>query len=270
MTRPPAPCVTLATTSVYPRSTAAGFAAAAELGYDGVEVMVLADPVTQDAAALRRLSREYGVPILSVHAPTLLVTQRVWGTSDPWEKVDRSIGLALDVGCDAIVAHPPFRWQRDYARGFADGVALREHDRGVRLIVENMFPWRARGNAALQVYLPGWDPVPQPYDHVTLDMSHAATAGSDLLAMQDALGSRLSHVHLNDGSGSFLDEHLVPGRGGQPCGEFLRRLAGSGFDQVVAVEVSTRRTTPAQRGVDLAESLAFAREHLQPVPTPGG
>ena len=66
--------------------------------------------------------------MLSVHAPTLLVTQRVWGT-DPWEKIDRSIALADELGADTVVLHPPFRWQREYARDFVDGVARRERGR---------------------------------------------------------------------------------------------------------------------------------------------
>ncbi|HQY97673.1 MAG TPA: sugar phosphate isomerase/epimerase, partial [Phycicoccus sp.] len=111
-----------------------------------------------------------------------------------------------------------------------------------------------------------WDPVTQPYDHVTLDLSHTATARSDAMAMAEALGPRLTHVHLADGLGSNLDEHLVPGRGGQPCGEFLERLADTGFTGSVVVEVSTRKVSPEQREVDLAEALAFARLHLATVP----
>lgn len=253
--------VTLSCSSVYPLGCEAGFATAARLGYDGVEVMVLGDPLTQDAGVLRRYADKHGVPVLSIHAPTLLISQRVWGTTDPWTKVDRSIQLAHDVGAEVVVVHPPFRWQRDYAHGFSDGVAEREDRTEMRLAVENMFPWRAR-NTDIQAYLPGWDPVPHPYDNVTLDLSHTATAGSDALAMQTALGGRLSHVHMADGSGSFMDEHLVPGRGTQPCGEFLSRLPELAYSGVVCLEVGTRRCTPEQRELDLLEALAFARLHL--------
>ena len=48
--------VALSTASVYPESTASAFELAARLGYDGVEVMVWTDPVSQDPEALRRLS----------------------------------------------------------------------------------------------------------------------------------------------------------------------------------------------------------------------
>ncbi len=259
VTIPSAP-VALSTASVYPGSCADAFDLAARLGYDGVEVMVQADPVTQEAGALRALVELHGLPVVSVHAPTLLLTQRVWGP-DPWTKVDRSVDLARDVGATTVVVHPPFRWQRDYAREFVDGVALREEDSGIAIAVENMFPWRARGRE-IEAYLPHWDPVPQPYDHVTLDLSHAATAGSDVLAMLDALGPRLAHVHLADGSGSLRDEHLVPGRGAQPCGEVLGRLAEEGYGGSVVVEVGTRRLDQEQREEDLAQALAFARLHL--------
>lgn len=257
---PPAVRVALSTASVYPLGSAAAFDLAARLGYDGVEVMVWTDPVTQEAGALARLAEHYGIPVVSVHAPTLLLTQRVWGP-EPWTKVDRSLELAAELGAHTVVLHPPFRWQRDYAREFADGVAEREASGDVRLAVENMFPWRAR-HREIEAYLPHWDPVPQPYAHVTLDLSHTATAGSDAMAMVGDLGPRLSHLHLADGSGSMKDEHLVPGRGGQPCAEVLETLAVQGFSGAVVVEVGTRKVDDDQREVDLAEALAFARLHL--------
>lgn len=255
--------VALSTSSAYPENVGAAFGLAQRLGYDGVEVMVWTDPVTQEAGALRALSELHGIPIVSIHAPTLLISQRIWGT--PWEKVDRSIELAHEVGASVVVLHPPFAWQREYAAGFVEGVAQREAETGLTLAVENMYPWRTRKRATareIEAYLPHWDPVPQPYDHVTLDLSHTATARADAMAMAEALGPRLRHLHLADGLGSVFDEHLVPGRGGQPCAQMLEHLAGTGFDGAVVVEVSTRKGSPEQRELDLAESLAFARLHL--------
>lgn len=256
--------VALSTSSAYPENSAAAFSLAQRLGYDAVEVMVWSDPVTQEAGALRSLSEHHELPIVSIHAPTLLISQRVWGT-DPWDKVDRSLELAHEVGADVVVVHPPFRWQREYAAGFVDGIAVRENDSGIKIAVENMYPWRARRNRRsreLEAYLPHWDPVPQPFDHVTLDLSHTATARSDALEMLDGLGSRMTHLHLADGSGGVLDEHLVPGRGSQPCGEVLERLAASDYSGAVVVEVATRKLSPEDREFDLAEALAFARLHL--------
>lgn len=252
--------VGLSSASVYPEGAAAAFETAARLGYDGVEIMVWTDPISQNAGALRALADHHGVDIVSIHAPTLLLTQRVM-SPDPWGKVDKSIELAQEVGAPTVVLHPPFRWQKEYARNFADGVAEREHDTGIVLAVENMFPWAARGRQ-VQAYLPHWDPVPQPYDHVTIDLSHTATARSDAMQMVTDLGDRLSHIHLADGHLTTLkDDHLVPGRGTQPCAEVLHHIAGSGFSGAVVLEVGTRRR-PQEREADLIESLEFARRHL--------
>jgi sugar phosphate isomerase/epimerase len=235
---------------------------AAQLGYDGVEIMVTTDPASQDIDVLRRLSDYHQVPILSVHAPCLLLTQRVWGR-EPWGKLMRSKDAAEKLGARVVVVHPPFRWQREYAREFEQGLARMQEETDVVFAVENMFPVRARA-AEVGMYAPHWDPVDQPYPNVTIDLSHTAVSGSDPLAMTDALGDRLAHLHLADGIGVVnRDEHLVPGRGNQPAAEMLERLAGEHYTGQVVVEINTRRAVGRdQRVDDLAESLAFTRLHL--------
>jgi sugar phosphate isomerase/epimerase len=257
--------VALSSASVYPQTCADAFAFAADLGYDGVEVMVWTDPVSQDPAGLARLVDHYGVPVVAVHAPTLLVTQRVWGR-EPWAKLHRSCEMALELGAGTVVVHPPFRWQREYAAAFVDGVAELTERYGVKVAVENMYPWRARGRELL-AYLPGWDPLPHAYENVTLDLSHTATAGSDALAMARTLGDRLVHLHLADGVGSAKDEHLVPGRGTQPVAELLEHLAGVGFDGHIVVEINTRKAGNREaRELDLLEALAFTRLNFASAP----
>jgi sugar phosphate isomerase/epimerase len=175
----------------------------------------------------------------------------------------RAAELAVALGAPTVVVHPPFSWQRDYARGFSAGlskVAATYPD--LRLAVENMYPVRMAGREFVP-YSPGWDPTAAGFDAYTLDLSHCAASRSDALAMADAMGDRLAHVHLGDGTGEGRDEHLVPGRGSQPCAELLESLKRRGFRGSVAVEVSTRRSASrADREADLAASLAFARQHL--------
>lgn len=259
--RVPEARIALSSASVYPQGCADAFALAAELGYDGVEIMVWTDAISQNPTALQRLAEYHGVPVLAVHAPTLLVTQRVWGR-EPWTKVEMACQLAREVGAETVVVHPPFRWQREYAASFVEGVQEVSARSGVRIAVENMYPWRARQREML-AYAPDWDPTGLPYPDVTLDLSHAATAGQDGLELARTLGDRLAHLHLADGLGSAKDEHLVPGRGSQPCDAVLGYLAETGWSGTVVVEVNTRRArTLEERTSDLAEALAFARLHL--------
>lgn len=258
--------VALSTVSVYPASAVAAFELAARLGYDGVEVMVLNDAVSQDPEALLRLRDHYGVPILAIHAPCLLVTQRVWGT-EPWGKLRRARAAAERLGAETVVVHPPFRWQREYARDFVGGLQRMAEDTPIRFAVENMFPWKARGRS-VGGYSPGWDPRSEDYPQVTLDLSHTSVSGTDAMELARDLGSRLSHVHLADGSGSSRDEHLIPGRGSQPCVPLLNHLSDGGFTGTVVVEVSTRGASEhGGREADLRAALEFARTHLGPAPT---
>ncbi|WP_305092527.1 sugar phosphate isomerase/epimerase [Prescottella sp. R16] len=273
--------VGLSTASVYPENTEAAFRYAAEVGYDGVELMVWAEAVSQDLSAVQRLIRKYAVPVQAVHAPCLLISQRVWG-SDPVTKLDRSAEAAEALGASNVVVHPPFRWQRRYADGFSDQVAALEERTGVVVAVENMFPMRAdsffggrertaerlrrRGGpgAALSAFSPSYDPTDVGYRHYTLDLSHTATAGMDAMDLARRMGPGLSHLHLADGRGASTDEHLIPGHGTQPCVEVCRHLAGSGFSGQVVVEINTQnaRTRP-ERAAMLGQALGFARENLR-------
>ncbi len=253
--------VGLSTSSVYPESTASGFELARRLDYDGVELMVGIDPVAADIDAVEKLRDYHGIPVLAIHAPCLLITQRVWGT-DPWAKLERSAEAAHRLGADVVVVHPPFRWQRDYARGFVAGVRRLTESTGIRFCVENMYPWRTPAGE-LKAYVPGWDPTELDYADLTLDLSHASTAGQQSIDLARSWGSRLRHVHLTDGSGSVKDEHLVPGRGDQQAAAVLHELVRQGYDGHVVLEINSRRNpTRASREQDLAESLAFMREHL--------
>ncbi len=267
----PGPPVALSTSSVYPDSTPDAFETAARLGYDGVEVMVYTDPVSQNVDVLRRLSDYHQMPVVAVHAPSLLLTQRVWGR-EGWAKLRRAKDAAERLGAKVVVLHPPFRWQRDYARDFESGLAAMSEETDVVFAVENMYPLRARATEVVP-YARHWDPVGQDYEHVTLDLSHTAASGSDALIMAAELGDRLTHVHLADGTGLAMppDEHLVPGRGNQPCAELLTRLRATGYTGSVVLEVNTRRAlSKDERQADLAESLAFARLHLGQAGTPAG
>nr|WP_231951893.1 sugar phosphate isomerase/epimerase [Nocardia terpenica] len=283
--------VGLSTASVYPENTEAAFRYAAELGYDGIELMVWAEPASQSIATVQGYVHRYGVPVLAIHAPCLLISQRVWG-ADPVAKLERSVHTAEALGAATVVVHPPFRWQRRYADGFADQVAELEENGPVAVAVENMFPMRAdslfgrgggaarrlerRGGPGLSVtaFSPSYDPTDTGFRHYTLDLSHTATAGTDPLALAARMGSGLTHLHLADGRGAAHDEHLVPGEGTQPCAQVCAALLDNGFRGQAVVEVNTQNArTTLDRAAMLHRALTFARTHLdnlRPAPAPTG
>lgn len=254
--------VALSTSSVYPDDATSAFEFAGRLGYDGIEVMVGLDPITADEQALLRLRDYHEIPVLSVHAPCLLVTQRVWGR-DPWAKLERAGRAAVLLGADVVVVHPPFRWQTGYAVGFVEGVRRLRDQLGITFAVENMYPWRLPGGGEMKAYLPDWDPTDLDYDDLTLDLSHASTARQSSLDLVENWGERLKHLHLTDGTGIYKDEHLLPGVGDQRAAEVLSRLAAQGYAGHVVMEVNTSGLpTRSEREAALGEALGFARQHL--------
>ncbi len=258
----------MSTSSVYPLSTENAFRLAKAAHFDGIEIMVTVDPVTQDATALLALSARYDLPILSVHAPVLVFSQLVWGV-DPVRKLEKSAELAVAVGANTVVVHPPFRWEPRYARVFEATIRELAARFGVEMAVENMFPLRFAG-FTVRAQSPSSDPVFIDCDAITLDFSHAALAGRDSLEFAMAMGKRLRHVHLTDGTvamgeGKLLDdEHLVPGRGTQPVAEVLQYLATRKWKGSLIAEVNTRSChSDDERLALLRETRRFAVAQLK-------
>src|SRR5699024_4431561 len=160
----------LSSSSASPMTVEETFAQAAKHGYDGVEIVLTHNVETRDGDVLQ---------VISIHAPALLFRPRV-RHKDHGEKLRITANLAKAVGAETVVLHPPFRWQGDYALGFVDGVRQVSQETGVRLAVENMYPWRA-GLREILVYYPDWNPLDEDYDNLTFDFSHASTAGMNAL-----------------------------------------------------------------------------------------
>lgn len=259
------PTLLCATGPFYMQPLGAALEAIGKAGFTAAEIMVTSETASQDPKALHALAEDLGVAVGAIHAPFLLLTRRVF-TTDPLEKIKRSVELAQEVGTPLVVVHPAFRWQVGYARwlrGTLAGFSARE---ATTIAVENMFPVRrGLGTRSMEMtaFRPSIDPTDVGHRNYTLDLSHTSAAHMDAMKLAERMGDGLTHVHLADGSGLSKDEHMVPGRGDQPCAELCESLAANGFKGQVVLEISTRRARgPAERAKDLAEALLFARLHL--------
>jgi sugar phosphate isomerase/epimerase len=227
--------VLFSSAAFFARPLAETFRLVADAGYDGVEVMVTKDPGSQDPREMRRLATEHGLTIGALHAPSLLLTRKVWGT-DPIGKVYRAVEVAGEAGVPTVVMHPPFKWQRGYRRWLDQRLPGLEKDTGVTVAIENMFPVRGVTFHANQD-LEELDGLPD----LVLDTSHAAVAQHDLVEVRRRFGDRLRHVHLSDNAGRGWDSHLPPGEGILPLDDFLQDLAADGYRGSVALEVDLRK-----------------------------
>ena len=216
--------------------------------------------------AARRCRTGSACRCCAIHAPCLLLTQRVWST-DPWTKLQRAQVAAERVGAATVVVHPPFRWQREYARELRRRAAPdAERDRrdlrgGEHVPVAGAQPGGRGLPAALgpaRARLPGHHA--RPLAHRGLGVGRGAgRRGAGRPAAARAPRRRLG-----------LEQGRAPGA--RPRRPAVRRGAGAAGPRRlrrarVVLEVNTRRAVNRdEREADLAEGLAFARLNLRRPP----
>jgi sugar phosphate isomerase/epimerase len=238
------------------------FEVLAEAGFDGVELMITQDRLSQDPHRVAALAARYQLPVPAIHGPFLLATWLVWGT-DPRGKIERCLRFAEAGGASTIVIHPPYRWQARYAAWLEERIATARQDTGVTIAVENMFPVWAGGRP-----LPFQSGIEldelERWPYVTLDLSHLAVSGIDLFEAQARLGDRLVHVHASNNAGRGRDTHAPLDQGVLPVREFLERLGQTRFAGVVTLELDIRPWWEDRAGLVgmLRDNLETARKHL--------
>jgi sugar phosphate isomerase/epimerase len=258
----PAASLACSTAPFFARPLTEAFAAIADAGFDGVEVMVTRDPTTQDPDRLPVLARRHGLTIRAIHAPFLLMTRRVWGT-DPVGKISRAMELAEHADVPLVVVHPPYRWQSGYRRWVDERLRGMSERTGVHVGVENMFPVPlGKRGVAFHAHdvLGDLDRFP----NVVLDTSHAAVAGLDLLESYRALRDRLVHVHLSNNAGRGWDSHAPVETGVLPLEDLLDALRTDGFAGTISLELDLRPVLddPARLRDVLRRNRAFCRARL--------
>lgn len=257
--------ISLSTSSVNPLSVNMAFEAAKQLEYDGIELMVSPNKLTQNLDHMKMMVDKTGVPVTSVHAPTLLLCKFVWGTA-PEGKLVKSVDFAKQIGASSVVVHPPFK-NNHYAQHFIDVANKLSGDSGVDVAIENMFPWIINGND-IQMYGPSWEETCERADYLTFDFSHAALSGMDIMAFFNKYHHKVRVIHFTDGSkrnkvkgDAISDEHMLPGEGDMPLREVYSLLKENSWTGDTVLEINTRKQrTLADKLPDLQKSIDYFHE----------
>ncbi|HVL81684.1 MAG TPA: sugar phosphate isomerase/epimerase [Actinomycetota bacterium] len=240
------------------------FAAAKAVGADGVEILVSQDRETQSPEPLEKLANRHDLPIVAIHAPLLLLTRRVY-TSDPLEKIRRTIELsrALDVG--VIVLHPPYLWQVKYSLWLLHELEEAAGDHTL-VTMENMYPTHVGGRTLAFHRFLSLDSL-RRFDHLTLDTSHLAVAGEDIVDAYRRLADKVAHIHLSDNRGKGRDSHAPLGEGILPIADFCRSLDGPALRSIcLEINAGPAATDRGRLEQVLGASLETVRSNL-PAPS---
>lgn len=232
-------------------------------GYQSVEVMVTHDPATRDGRTLRELAARHELSIEAIHAPFLLLTRRVWST-DPVEKIHRTVQIAEQVGIPLVVVHPPYRWQVRYRQWIERQLPEYAERTGIVIAVENMFPLKLRGDRGIRFH------AGQDFDHLdryptlVLDTSHLAVSGYDLQDAYRRYRDKVVHFHLSNNAGKGWDSHLPVDEGVLALDQLLATVAADRFSGTLSLELDLRRFFADEDALHdvLVRNLEFCRKHL--------
>jgi sugar phosphate isomerase/epimerase len=238
------------------------FEAISKAGFTGAEIMVTSEKESQDPRALKALAEDFGIEIPAIHAPFLLLTRRVFST-DPLEKIKRSTELAQEVGAKKIIVHPPFHWQRSYLRWLKNDLDEFQKSEGITIAMENMFPLWIRGRGLTVHSTTGIEDM-RKFDAVTLDTSHLAVTGIDIIRAYEELSDRVEHIHLSNNLGVGRDSHAPLTQGVLPIAAFLDRVGRSGYSGTITLELDIRpwASNPVKLAGMLRENREYALDKL--------
>lgn len=248
--------------SINPLNLEVAFETASRLKYDGIEVMVTPDKHTQDISKIKNLVQKYQMPVPTIHSPTLLVCSFVWGRK-PEPKLQKTLELAQELGSKSIVVHPPFK-TNPYSSRFLEVINSLEEHYDVDIAVENMFPWSFR-SFTKEIYGPKWSDIAESAESLTLDFSHAAASGLDILSEIKKHHKKVKVIHLCDGKtrtfskgDAVIDEHLLPGEGDMPIKEVYDFLKTVDWKGETVLEINTRGKN-VDTDLHLQKSLDYFR-----------
>lgn len=208
--------------------------AIADAGFSAAELLVTHSPETREPERIAACAREAGLTIPVVHGPYMLLLRNVF-SSNYVDKSRLSLELAAALGARTMVAHGPFRWERQARAWLATEADEEAAGLGTTLGMENLFP--IAGRTFSSVVTPA---DLAPFRHVVFDTSHFGVAGIDLFSAWDAVGERVAHLHVSDNFGNGKDSHAPIGTGVLPLERFLAHVAASGYRGTITLELDCR------------------------------
>ncbi len=248
--------VSLSTASLYLYPLRKTFALARRAGFDGIELVIGPEVEWRGPQYIRRLSSEYGLPILTVHPPLFGLPgwRGINASIEPY--FDKALAIARGVGAPVLVVHLPHARRLDDAVGkpFLDKLipARRNLDgTGPKFALENSSAPVGRDKGFILRSLPELRRFADAYDlALTMDTAHLGTWNLDLVRSIDYFDGRLANVHLSDLHDvpgwvmkrrwlhSYFRQHQLPGTGRLPLAAFVRELDARGYRGPVTYELS--------------------------------
>ncbi len=241
--------ISFSTGALYHLPLRTTFALAHEAGLDGVELVYCPEVALRGSTPIRRLSREYSLPVLSIH-PSVVPYP---GGNRIARILPHLTALAEDLECPLVVVHTPRVSTLEEPNGKQWLEALlreRERKSHLRITVENAGLYQPSDARFALHDVARLRDLADRYDlSLTLDTAHAGTSPCGVLGVYNMLRHRVVNVHFSDILArhivpnwrplqTVLSHHQLPGTGRLPLAEFARALVADGYAGPFTLEVS--------------------------------
>lgn len=282
--------IALSAGSLYSYGLQRTFQLAAEAGFEGIEIIIDERWDTRQPEYLTRLAAEFGLDIVSFHAP---FSPQLYG----WEKgriegILESVKLAEALSARTLVLHLPLFFEREYANWLKTGLPELRRRTSVVVAVENLprtyqvprfiprswshwrfQPARLKDESkewllpfikllGRETFLYNEISELERFAPLALDTTHLATGGFDIREIFQRLKDKVVHVHL---SNYDKREHTLPHKGVLPVAGFLEDLKSAGFSGILTLELNPQSLEAgSEKKVkkNLRDSLDFCRQYF--------
>lgn len=264
--------VLLSTGSLYQYSLPDVFQIAKVAGFDGIELLIARGNSNTKIAHIQELTDRHELPVLSLHSPFMVCNG--WG--DFWNRVRRSLTMALELSIPLVNFHPPSGFVlrhrlNDELVKHIKAYRNMIHGSDIVLTIENLPTIRTLKKFLVnRLLLRATNNMYQIAEfarnndiHLTFDTTHIGASEMNLLDAYAVFKDRVENIHFSDYNGKW--QHLLPGTGYLPLAEFLTQVKADGYDGVITLEtcpaaMEDEDKTKAERNAEIG--LQYIKDHI--------
>lgn len=220
------------------------FATLKASGIEGIELLLpsFARVTQEDINQLKKFLAENHMPVFSVHQSIRFLTQT------KSEEIKDLFKIADKLSAKVVVLHMNSAGKQIFDKAYIDMIHALEKQYGIKAGFENREKFIG---SILKPY--GWHEdkfsslMKKQNFSITLDTTHLAQAGGDIINFFKKNKDRIVNIHLSDYRPHFLNsslrplrfKHLPLGKGQLPIEEFLRILKKENYKGLVTMEINT-------------------------------
>lgn len=213
-------------------------------GVDGIELFLpsFAKFTFDDIKEVKELLDLYKMPVLSVHQALRFFSKtRI-------AEITKLFHMADTLNAKVIVLHTQLAGKQIFNKEYIETLHSLQKKYDIKIGFENKEKYLIPSGGKHSWHQDKFPKLMEQNDfHITLDTTHLAVAGGDIISFFKKHKERIINIHLSDYKQHFLNtslrpfryKHLPLGKGQLPIEQFLKTLKKENYQGLVTMEIHT-------------------------------